>query len=74
MATFQGTDGLAHGGDSFGVVCDGEDTETIPAETITVDVLCPGRFVGQQLSVKTALSQIPPYHRHGAPVSFEEKP
>src|SRR5580693_3061469 len=39
-----------------------------------MDVLCPSRFIGQQLSVKTGLVQIAARDGHGGAVSFKKIP
>ena len=53
---------------------DGQHTESLPTEPGAVQVLCPGRFVGEQFSLKTGLVEIAAGDGHRAPVSFEEIP
>ena len=60
--------------ESFCVGGDGQHAETVNAESGMVDVLPPGRLVGQQLPVKAGLIQAVPRHRHGAAISLQKIP
>src|ERR1017187_3257307 len=73
-ALFQLLTGRNHPFHPFGIGCDGQHAETLPAKFIFVKILCPGCFVGEQLALKTGLAQIAARDGHGGAVGFKTIP
>ncbi len=66
--------GFDHASHPFGIRGDGQDPETLDAKFTAVNVLRPGRLIGEQLPVNAGLVKIAARDWHGGPVGFQEIP
>ena len=72
MSSFQCLRSFNNTSEASGRSGDGQHAEAMNAELIMVNVLMPGSFVSQELSVERGLVVSSAGYRHGAAVGFQK--